>query len=265
MFSITPIHAFDDNFIWLLQRPGHRQVAVVDPGDAEPVIARLETEGLTLAAILITHKHPDHVGGIGPLLARWPGVPVFGPAAEPIPHITRKLGEGDEIQTPGINARFTVLDTPGHTEGHIAYYGDWDQGGQNVLFCGDTLFSCGCGRVFSGTFAQLHASLNRIAALPGDTLIYCAHEYTLDNIGFAEWVEPDNQALKQRKAACFRILDQGGDTVPNTLDNERAVNPFLRLTQPEVLDALKKRGLQTPEANAEAFTMLRMWKDQEYD
>ena len=265
MLAITPIHAFSDNFIWLLQRPGSRQVAVVDPGDAAPVIRRLETEGLDLAAILITHKHADHVGGIASLLAHWPGIPVFGPAHEPIPHITQKLGEGDAIRVPGIDARLTVLDVPGHTEGHIAYYGAWDEHDQKVLFCGDTLFSCGCGRVFSGTFAQLHASLNRIAALPGDTLIYCAHEYTLDNIGFAEWVEPDNQALKQRKEACFHILDQGGDTVPNTLANERATNAFLRLGQPAVLAALQARGLRTPQADAEAFAMLRTWKDREYD
>ena len=265
MLDISPIHAFSDNFIWLLRRPGGDQAVVVDPGDARPVIQTLQTQGLRLTAILITHEHADHVGGIAQLLRRWPGVPVFGPARESIPHITRTLGEGDEIRLPGLDASCAVLDVPGHTAGHIAYYGDWNQGRQKVLFCGDTLFSCGCGRIFSGTFEQMHHSLGRIAALPGDTLIYCAHEYTLDNIGFAQWVEPDNPALEQRKQACFDILDQGGDTVPNTLENERATNPFLRLAHPNVLAALMKKGLKTAEANAEAFALLRTWKDREYD
>ena len=166
---------------------------------------------------------------------------------------------------PGIDADFTILDVPGHTEGHIAYYGTEDNGAQKVLFCGDTLFSCGCGRVFSGTHEQLHQSLTRIAALPADTLAYCAHEYTLDNIGFAQWVEPDNKALQQRKQACLRTLDQGGDTIPNTLGNERETNPFLRLSEPRVIQQLQRKGLSNPDDGAEAFRVMRTWKDREYD
>ena len=190
--GIEPIRAFDDNYIWLLTRESYGGCAVVDPGDSEPVIETLEGRGLRLEAILVTHKHGDHVGGIAELVQRWPGVQVFGPANEPIKRLSHRLGAGDEVRLDGLGTSFEVLDVPGHTEGHIAYVGE------GLLFCGDTLFACGCGRVFSGTFEQLSDSLQLLTGLPVDTRCYCAHEYTQDNIGFARWVEPDNPDLQLR-------------------------------------------------------------------
>ena len=163
MIDIRPIAAFDDNYIWLLTRPGERRCVVVDPGDEDPVIERLQAAGLVLDAILITHKHGDHVGGIRGLKARWPGAVVYGPAGEPIKALERRLRHGDRVMLNSLGVAFDVIDVPGHTEGHIAYYGDF---GDGVLFCGDTLFAGGCGRVFSGTFEQLSDSLQRLAALP---------------------------------------------------------------------------------------------------
>ena len=198
--TIIPIRAFQDNYIWCLRRGSN--AVVVDPGDAEPVLEYLSDEGLQLAAILATHHHGDHVGGNTALLAKY-NVPVFGPAREDIPGATRKLREGDVIKVPGIGLDFQVIDVPGHTAGHIAYYGD------GVLFCGDTLFSCGCGRLFEGTAAQMHSSLAKFAALPGDTLVYCAHEYTLSNLRFARAADPDNPALDRREASARTALAAG--------------------------------------------------------
>ena len=259
MLEIEPIHAFSDNFIWMLRDADHPAVAVVDPGDAGPVLARIERDGLQLGAILITHKHSDHVGGIDRLLAAYPGIPVFGPAGEPIPQLTHRLREGDVIDLSGIDARFEVIEVPGHTEGHIAYYRE------GILLCGDTLFSAGCGRVFSGTFDQLHDSLMRIAELPGETLCYCAHEYTLDNIGFAKWVEPDSPALLEREQACHDTLDGGGNTVPVALSTERATNPFLRIRQAAVLTAVEAHYQRPMRDSRDTFRSLREWKDREYD
>ncbi|HPQ24864.1 MAG: hydroxyacylglutathione hydrolase, partial [Gammaproteobacteria bacterium] len=192
MIDIRPIPAFDDNYIWLISRPGYHGCAVVDPGDDDPVIERLHAEGLSLDAILITHKHGDHVGGVDGLKADWPKAVVYGPAGEPIRSLERRLRGGDRVELDGLGMSFSVLDVPGHTEGHIAYYG------HGALFCGDTLFAGGCGRVFSGTFEQLSDSLARIAELPADTRVFCAHEYTLANLGFAAWVEPESTALAAR-------------------------------------------------------------------
>ncbi len=170
MFEVVPVPAFEDNYIWLLVRGSH--AVAVDPGDAQPVFAHLAQHALTLTAILCTHHHGDHVGGNRALIARFP-VPVYGPAAEPIPALTHPVQDGDTIALPELDARFEVIGVPGHTAGHVAYYG------AGCLFCGDTLFACGCGRLFEGTPAQMHASLARLAALPDDTAVYCAHEYTL--------------------------------------------------------------------------------------
>ncbi|MGB0722427.1 MAG: hydroxyacylglutathione hydrolase [Gammaproteobacteria bacterium] len=267
MINISPIHAFSDNFIWMLRADGSNHVVVVDPGDASPVLAHLDAGALKLSAILITHKHADHVGGIAELLNRFPDIPVFGPRGEPIPHRTQALGEGDRVELGDLGVEFQVMDVPGHTEGHIAYFGEFaaDEGSQRVLFCGDTLFASGCGRVFSGTFEQLHESLMRIAALPADTRLYCAHEYTLENIGFAEWVEPESSALAERKAECFALLDAGRDTVPTTVALEREVNPFLRIDEPRVVARLRDKGLPADASAAQAFTLMRRWKDSEYD
>jgi len=260
---IDAIHAFSDNFIWRLAEPGRREAVVVDPGEAGPVIEALEADGQQLAAILITHKHGDHVGGLRQLKARWPEAVVYGPAHESIPGLERTVKEGDRLCPEGLAAEFSVFEVPGHTEGHLAYY--CEQGAAPVLFCGDTLFSIGCGRVFSGTFEQLHDSLLRLRALPESTLVYCAHEYTLDNIGFAKWVEPDNPALLAHEEACHALLDAGRDTVPSTLALERAANPFLRIDQPTVVAAVERHEGRPMRDTLDTFTCLRRWKDTEYD
>ena len=263
MLDIVPIHAFSDNFIWLARGPDGRSAVVVDPGDANPVLKRLAKEGLDLVAILITHKHGDHVGGIRQLLAHQPGIPVYGPANEPIPEITHRLGDGDRLVLDAIETEFTVLDVPGHTEGHIAYLGGRKE--HRVLFCGDTLFSVGCGRVFSGTHEQLHDSLMRISELPGNTLAYCAHEYTLDNIGFAKWVEPDNPALIERQHEAFEQLDNGADTVPSHIATERATNPFLRVNEASVIAAAERHAGRPMRDSRDTFKTIRTWKDNKYD
>ncbi len=259
MLSCTPIPAFDDNYIWLLQREGDPRVAVVDPGDEAPVIAHLEAEGLALEAILVTHKHWDHVGGIEGLKARWPEALVQGPAGEPIRGLERLLAGGDEVLLHDGETRFQVLDVPGHTEGHIAYHGE------SLLFCGDTLFAGGCGRVFSGTFEQLYHSLRKLAALPAHTLVYCAHEYTLDNLGFAQWVEPDNEALKARLIATRQLRERDAPTVPSAMVLETLTNPFLRCDEPGVRAAAERWAGHALEPGFEVFRALRLWKDKDYD
>jgi len=259
MLAITPISAFDDNYIWLLQEPGNATVAVVDPGDEAPVLARLSRDDLTLGAILITHKHSDHVGGVAELKAAFPQALVIGPAGEPIRHIDQTVSEGDRVSLPGMSARFEVMEVPGHTEGHVAYFGE------GVLFCGDTLFAGGCGRVFSGTHEQLHDSLQRIAGLPADTLLYCAHEYTQANLGFAKWVEPDNAELIARDAACQQSRARGEPTVPSRLSLELATNPFMRTGVDTVIAAAQAYAGRDLKSGAEVFTAVRTWKDREYD
>jgi hydroxyacylglutathione hydrolase len=259
MTDVRPIPAFDDNYIWLLTRPGHPGCAVVDPGDEDPVIERLDAEGLRLDAILITHKHGDHVGGVRGLKARWPDAVVYGPANEPIASLERRLHGGERIELEGLGVALDVLDVPGHTEGHIAYYGD------GALFCGDTLFAAGCGRVFSGTFEQLSDSLARIGRMPPDTRIYCAHEYTLANLGFAAWVEPDSPALQARSERDRGLRERGEPTVPSLLGDELATNPFLRTDQGDVI-AAASRWAGRPLSDRDAvFRALRTWKDKDYD
>jgi hydroxyacylglutathione hydrolase len=259
MLDITPISAFDDNYIWLLRDPSSPRVAVVDPGDEEPVTAVLQEQGLELAAILITHHHYDHVGGVAELLRIWSGARVVGPPDKRIPAVSLPVAEGDRVQVPGIGAELRVMEVPGHTSSHIAYLGD------GFLFCGDTLFAAGCGRVFDGTFEQLAASLSRIAGLPPSTLLYCAHEYTLANLGFAEWVEPRSRAVVERMARVRRLRGSDRPSVPSTLSDELETNPFLRIGVPDVKAAAEGyagRPLVTP---AEVFTALRRWKDEKYD
>lgn len=259
MMQVIPVPAFTDNYIWLISNEERKQVAIVDPGDAAPVLAELQRRDMQPLAILITHHHRDHVGGIDALLEAYPGVPVYGPASEMIPHITRALGEGQQVHLEQLGLSFEVLDVPGHTAGHIAYYGE------GSLFCGDTLFGNGCGRVFDGTLEDLHHSLHRIAQLPADTLVYCTHEYTVDNIGFAKWVEPDNPALDARLEECWDLLDSGRATVPFELGREFDTNPFLRTHIPEVIaraEEIAGRATHTP---ADVFAVLRIWKDSEYD
>ncbi|MEJ2529933.1 MAG: hydroxyacylglutathione hydrolase [Gammaproteobacteria bacterium] len=259
MLKIRPILAFDDNYIWLLQNDDQLKVAVVDPGDETPVLALLRREGLELGAILITHKHGDHTGGVDDLLQVWPNADVFGPANEPIRSITRRVSGGDMVKLDWLETEFEVMDVPGHTEGHVAYYG------AEVLFCGDTMFAAGCGRVFSGTHEQLHASLQKIAALPPETKIYCAHEYTMANLGFAKWVEPDSTLVQARFAKASELRARGEPTVPSLLREELETNPFLRVGEPNVIAAAEGYAGHKLAAGAEVFTAIRNWKDREYD
>ncbi len=256
---IEPIPALDDNYIWLIRAPSHRAAAVVDPGDAEPVQAALHAKGLELSAILITHHHADHTGGVRELVAAFPGVSVSGPNDPRVRDLDRVVGEGDRVTIPGVPLAFDVLGVPGHTATHIAYLG------HGALFCGDTLFTAGCGRVFDGTFDQLAHSLARIADLPPQTRCYCAHEYTLANLGFAAWVEPDNEARRARQAAAERERAAGRPTVPSTLELELATNPFLRTREPTVVAAAERFAGQPLRSDAEVFAALRRWKDSQYD
>ncbi|HUW37663.1 MAG TPA: hydroxyacylglutathione hydrolase [Rhodocyclaceae bacterium] len=255
--DIVPIAAFSDNYIWLLRRGRH--AAVVDPGDAAPVLAHLEQHRLELAAILVTHHHGDHIGGIEALLAH-SRVPVFGPAGEAIDEVDRQLKDGDRVELPELDTSFEVIAVPGHTRGHIAYYGR-NPSACGVLFCGDTLFACGCGRVFEGTPQQMWRSLARIAALPPDTRIYCAHEYTQANIRFALAVEPDNAALRARAEAVARLRAAATPTVPSTLAEELATNPFLRWDAPAVIASAARAGGSEAEGPEAVFAAIREWKN----
>lgn len=258
MFSISFIPAFKDNYIWLLTR-GQR-AAVVDPGDATPVLARLEAEGLTLESILITHHHADHQGGVTALVERWQPT-VYAPAVESITGCNHALSGGELINVLG--QAVEVLAVPGHTSGHLAYLAP------GALFCGDTLFGAGCGRLFEGTAAQMSASLDRLAALPGETRVYCAHEYTEMNLRFALAVEPDNPALRRRVAEVTARRSAGLPSVPSTLAEEKATNPFLRCAEPAVVAAALKHGAggDFPNAavnlkKADIFAAIRLWRNE---
>lgn len=259
MLNISNIPALSDNYIWLLNDSRSALASVVDPGDAQPVLQRLQAEQLQLAAIFITHHHGDHTGGIQQLVQAYPDVEVFGPALEKIPNMTQPLGEGDKVKIPGTGIDLQVFDVPGHTRGHIAYYG------ANALFCGDTLFACGCGRLFEGTPQQMQASLSKFLVLPDDTEVYCAHEYTLDNIQFAKWVEPNNAILWQREVDAQARIDADQATVPSKLGLEKQSNPFLRFEQAEVIEIAERKAGQPLKHPADVFAVIRHWKDSEFD
>ncbi|MGH8737219.1 MAG: hydroxyacylglutathione hydrolase [Burkholderiales bacterium] len=252
MLEIVPVKAFKDNYIWTL-REGTR-AAVVDPGEARPVIDYLAREKLELVAILATHHHADHVGGIPGLLERG-RVPVYGPRGEPIDTLTRAVEEGDTVTIPELGLSFAVLDIPGHTRAHIAYYG------ADCLFCGDTLFACGCGRLFEGTAEQMYASLEKLRALPDSTRVYCGHEYTLANIGFARSVEPGNAALGAREARDRKLREAGKPTLPTTLGEEKATNPFLRCLEPAVVESANKYLGARAAGPVRVFAAIRDWKN----
>lgn len=263
--EILPLKAFADNYIWLLRNGG--RAAIIDPGEAQPVLEHLQTTGERLFAILITHHHRDHTGGIADLLAAralhaQDELPVFGPAIEHIPGINRPLNGGETVTLPELNARLDVLAIAGHTRGHLAYFcppdADYRAG---ALFCGDTLFPMGCGRLFEGTPAQMHAALARLAALDPTTEVYCAHEYTASGLRFAATVEPDNAALAARRAHLQPLIEAHQPTVPFRLADELATNPFLRLNEAAVQIAIQSRLGHPPRDALETFAALRHWRD----
>jgi hydroxyacylglutathione hydrolase len=252
---LIPLPALVDNYIWLLH--DGRQAVVVDPGEAHPVMQALQDLGLQLHAILVTHHHHDHVDGVDELREAT-GATVHGPALEDIPQPCTPLGAGDQVSALGLD--FQVLDVPGHTAGHIAFYCP-DVEGSPLLFCGDTLFSGGCDRIFEGTPAQMLASLDLLAALPGATRVCCTHEYTLSNLRFARAVEPANQALAQYQAECEGKRARKMPTLPSTLAQERAINPFLRVREPAVVTAAQRFEAGAGDA-VRVLAALREWKNQ---
>ena len=261
--SITPIPAFTDNYFWLLERGG--TAVVVDPGDAGPVERVLADRRLVLAAILVTHHHFDHIGGLRALTARHP-VPVYGPAAEQrtIGALTHALQEGDRVWLAPLNLELQVWEVPGHTLGHIAYVGKdprQQNSGAGFVLCGDTLFSAGCGRLFEGTAEQLHRSLGRLAALPPATRVYCTHEYTLANLAFAAVVEPDNAAVREEIGRVRELRARGEPSLPSTIGHELQINPFLRVEDPAVVVAVQRQSAIGASSPGEIFAALRRWKD----
>ena len=245
--------AFNDNYIWLLFN-GENTAVVVDPGEAEPVRA---VAGLQLGAVLLTHHHHDHIGGVPALLQQFPEVPVFAPDDPRIAVPTIPVRDGDRILAAGFELE--VIGVPGHTSTHVAYYGA--EIGDGVLFSGDTLFSLGCGRLFEGSPLQMHESLSRLARLPAATKLYCGHEYTLSHAAFARVVEPENALLPRRTQQAQDMRDASRPTLPSSLASELASNPFLRCDQPAVITAVQNRIGRTPTDAAEVFAELRRWKD----
>ena len=254
---LQPLPAFEDNYIWLLRDDGGRAL-IVDPGEAGPVLAAL-ADAPAPHAILLTHHHGDHVGGVAELLERWPGLPVIAPHDTRIATANRRVGDGDMVEIGPW--RFEVLGIPGHTLSHIAFCSR-NAGGEGLLFCGDTLFSLGCGRMFEGDAAQMHASLEALAALPGNTRVCCAHEYTLSNLKFARAVEPGNAALLKYQQDCIKLRDADQPTLPSSIATELAVNPFLRTRESEVAQSAKKFDASTNPSDATSvLTALREWKN----
>ncbi|HEX5286334.1 MAG TPA: hydroxyacylglutathione hydrolase [Polaromonas sp.] len=252
---LIPIPAFADNYLWLLH--DGKRALVVDPGDAEPVLRALEQHALQLESILVTHHHADHTGGVD-VLRQACGAKVYGPATERIPQPFTPLQGGDMAHALALD--FQVLDVPGHTAGHIAYYAP-DINGKPLLFCGDTLFSGGCGRLFEGTPAQMLASLDKLAALPGNTVVCCTHEYTLSNLRFALAVEPDNADLVAYQARCMHLREGGQPTLPSSISQELLINPFLRTRQATIMAAARRFDASAHDDNT-VFAAIRQWKNQ---
>lgn len=253
--ELVALPAFADNYIWMLH-DGHRAV-VVDPGEAEPVSEALDAHALDLVGILVTHHHGDHVGGVDALRSRLQG-PVYGPRREQIPQPCVPLDDADVVTVLGLD--FRVIDVPGHTAGHIAYFAKApDQA--PLLFCGDTLFSAGCGRLFEGTPAQMHGSLSRLAELPGATRVCCAHEYTLSNLRFARAVEPRNAQVNLHTARCETLRAAGRPTLPSSIAQELLINPFMRCAHDEVIASARRRGAASDEA-VDVLAALRLWKNE---
>ena len=252
-YEVIPVRAFSDNYIWTLRDA--RRAAVVDPGDAKPVLEYLDRNGLELVAILNTHHHADHVGGNAELIRRWK-VPVFGPHDARIPEVSSKpLAQGERFTLPHFDIAFEVMEIPGHTRSHIAFYG----GG--MLFCGDTLFAVGCGRLFEGTPQQMHDSLTRLAQVPDATRVYCGHEYTLSNIRFAKAAEPGNRALAALEARAAKQREQNAPTVPTEMGQEKATNPFLRVEEPEIVATASRYAGKTLKDPVSVLAAIRDWKN----
>lgn len=252
--TLKPIPSLTDNYIWLLINPSNSTAVIVDPGTSAACENYFEQENIRPVAILVTHRHWDHVNGIEQLVNKY-DIPVHGPATEHIPCLTRPLADNEHISIPESGLDFKVIDIAGHTAGHIGYLTD------NKLFCGDTLFSAGCGRLLGGTAAQLHASLQRICQLPDETAIYCAHEYTLDNLRFAQAVEPGNPDIQRRIDEVKTLRAKKLPSLPATLEMEKRYNPFLRTGKESVMRAVAQHSGQQIENSEDCFRYLRMWKD----
>ena len=250
--EVVPVRAFSDNYVWTLRDA--RCAAVVDPGDAGPVIEYCDRERLELVAILNTHHHADHVGGNAELLRRWK-VPVFGPHDPRIPEVSQRLAQGERMTLPHFGISFEVMEIPGHTRSHIAFYGG------DMLFCGDTLFAVGCGRLFEGTPQQMHDSLTRLAQVPDTTRVYCGHEYTLSNIRFAKAAEPGNRALEALEAHAGKLRERNLPTVPTEMGQEKATNPFLRVGEPGIVATASRYAGKPLEDPVSVLAALRDWKN----
>jgi hydroxyacylglutathione hydrolase len=255
-YKVHAINAFNDNYIWAITQIQSKDCVVVDPGCSNEVISFLAEHNLTLKAILITHHHHDHVGGVEALQRKFPNIKVYGPSKEAKDTVLQPLVEGDNVTIESLGLSLSVLEVPGHTLGHIAYVD------KSSLFCGDTLFAAGCGRMFEGTPLMFHTSLSKLADLPATTHVYCAHEYTLNNLKFAKEVEPHSGELTQRIIHCQQQRKNGESTIPSTIAQELATNPFLRLSQSDVIKSLNRKfGLTLNHNLVENFKWLRQWKD----
>ena len=254
--NVRPVRSFSDNYIWLIESPkAPDRVVAVDPGEAAPVMAELQRSGSSLAAILLTHHHPDHIGGV-PELLRHGTVPVIGPQDARIAQLSRTVHDGEQCDLADLGLSFEILEVPGHTLSHIAFCG------HGAVFFGDTLFSAGCGRMFEGTPTQMNASLTKLRDLPPDTQVFCGHEYTAANLRFALTVDPANAAALEYQAQVDRVRAQSNPSLPSTIGLEIRVNPFLRCDDPTVVAAAESHAGKSLMEPAAVFGVLRAWKDQ---